>query len=120
VGREESLEQAVERGERRVRDHCEGAAGESEVGGVRPYDGDVVLPVSVSQGGGAGGVQLDGDHPCLGAQECVGQYAGSSTDVDDQVSLFHCGPVDEATGPAVIEAMPPPWWPRSSGHGASS
>jgi hypothetical protein len=120
AARDQAPEQGLERGERGIGHHRERAAGEPEVGGVRPDDPHRVPGEALAQPGGPPAVQLHGDDLGAGRDEERGERTETGADVEDQVTGRHLGRVDQAPRRGVIELVPSPAWSRIRDHDAPS
>src|SRR4051812_31302560 len=105
--------------ERRIADHLEGAARQTQIRGVSVHDDDAVAREPYTEQRGTPRVEFNGDD--LGS--CVHQRTrdrpGAGPDVYDEIAGLDTGTVYEPLRPAVIELVPPPVG-CTLGHGRPS
>ena len=118
-GRHHASQEPRGHGEGGIGDHPEGPPREAEVTGIGLDDGDGESLVLVAEPPGPGGVELHGDDPRSRSQERRGQGTRPGADVEHEIAALDTGVRDDQAGPAPIEGVPSPQWPRVPGHGAS-
>ena len=117
-GRQQTTDERVHPGVRRVRDDAEGMTGPAEGGEVDLDDRDPRSGEACAQFRCSRRVQLHGEHPGSRPLQRRGQGAVAGTEVHHDVTAPHRGRGDEPVGPVRKEWVPSPAPRRGRGHGS--
>ncbi len=105
--------------ERRIGHDPKGSLRQTEVTGVDLNNGHGTTSEPFSELGGPDGMKFHGDDSGSNGDQWCRERARSSTDVENEITGLDIGVGDDRFGPALIEPVPSPPWPRLPGHGAS-
>ena len=118
-GRQEAPHDGHRDGERWIGHDPEGSSRETEVAGVGLNNGDRATSEPLPELPGPHGMKLHGDDPGPGCDQLRRESARSGANIENKVARLDIGVGDDRSGPALIEPVPSPRWPRLPGHGAS-